>query len=50
MTIDKRFNRRDFLKMGAVTGAGAMLAACGGGAATQAPAAMPDLTSGNPLG
>jgi putative spermidine/putrescine transport system substrate-binding protein len=49
MTSDKRFNRRDFLKMGAVTGAGALLAACGGGAATEAPAAMPDLTSGNSI-
>jgi putative spermidine/putrescine transport system substrate-binding protein len=50
MTADKRFNRRDFLKMGAVTGAGAFLAACGGGgAATEAPAAMPDLTSGNSI-
>jgi putative spermidine/putrescine transport system substrate-binding protein len=49
MTIDKRFNRRDFLKISAVTGAGAFLAACGGGAATEAPAAMPDLTSGNSI-
>jgi len=48
MSIDKRFNRRDFLKMGAITGAGALLAACGP-AATQAPAAMPDLTSGNSI-
>ena len=40
-----KLNRRDFLKVSAAAGASAVLASCGG-AATEAPAALPDLTSG----
>jgi len=41
-------SRRQFLKLSAVTGAGAFLAACAS-PATPTPAAMPDLTSGNSI-
>jgi putative spermidine/putrescine transport system substrate-binding protein len=40
-----KLNRRDFLKVSAAASASAVLASCGG-AATEAPAALPDLTSG----
>jgi putative spermidine/putrescine transport system substrate-binding protein len=40
-----KLNRRDFLKISATAGASAVLASCGG-AATEAPAALPDLTTG----
>jgi putative spermidine/putrescine transport system substrate-binding protein len=41
-------NRRDFLKISATAGASAVLASCGG-AATEAPAALPDLTTGEAI-
>ncbi len=40
-----KLNRRDFLKISATAGASAVLASCGG-AATEAPPALPDLTTG----
>jgi putative spermidine/putrescine transport system substrate-binding protein len=40
-----KLNRRDFLKVSAAAGASTVLASCGG-KATEAPAALPDLTSG----
>ena len=40
-----KLNRRDFLKISATAGASAVLASCGG-AATEAPAALPDLSTG----
>ncbi len=43
-----KLNRRDFLKVSAAAGASAVLASCGG-AATEAPAAMPDLTTGEAI-
>ncbi len=43
-----RLSRRDFLKVGAAAGAGALLAACGPKAAAPG-AALPDLTSGNSI-
>lgn len=43
-----KLNRRDFLKMSATAGASAFLASCGG-AATEAPAGLPDLTTGEAI-
>ncbi len=43
-----KLNRRDFLKVSAAAGASAVLASCGG-TATEAPAAMPDLTTGEAI-
>lgn len=42
-------SRRDFLKMSALTGGAAFLAACGGGPAAPSGANLPDLTSGNSI-
>ncbi len=43
-----KLNRRDFLKVSAAASASAVLASCGG-AATEAPAALPDLTTGEAI-
>jgi len=42
-------SRRNFLKMSALTGGAAFLAACGGGPAAPSGANLPDLTSGNSI-
>jgi len=44
-----KLNRRDFLKMGATAGAGAMLASCGPKAASCDPASLPDLSTGETI-
>jgi len=46
---ENRFSRRQFLKMSAVTGGAAMLAACAQPAATPEAAKLPDLASGNAI-
>ena len=43
----KKLTRREFLKMTALAGGGAVLASCGGG--PQATAALPDLSTGNAI-
>jgi putative spermidine/putrescine transport system substrate-binding protein len=43
-----KLNRRDFLKISATAGASAFLASCGG-TATEAPAVLPDLTTGEAI-
>jgi putative spermidine/putrescine transport system substrate-binding protein len=51
MSSDQHINRRDFLKLGPMTGATAFLASCApsGGGTTGGGAAMPDLTSGQSI-
>jgi putative spermidine/putrescine transport system substrate-binding protein len=50
MSTDKRINRRDFLKLGAMTGATAFLASCApSGGGTTGGAALPDLSSGETI-
>ena len=44
-----KLNRRDFLKMGATPGAGAMLASCGPKAPSCDPASLPDLSTGETI-
>jgi putative spermidine/putrescine transport system substrate-binding protein len=49
MVQKQSLSRRQFLKMGALTGGAALLAACAPKATTPAGAALPDLTSGNTI-